>query len=191
MTCLAERSDTSLDYIPFEVRPIGTGGVGSESLLAWYESGPHRPAVYEQDSATSLGTMVSPAEMLTTIRHALKLNMSDLASVLGVSRPTVYAWLGGDDPSHENYIHIVRLQVVADKVEHSGVERFEKLLKRPIFDGASFFDKLKAQEDITEPLLALKSLGDREQAARMSRKGPGKTLENLGFLEHSSPIYEV
>lgn len=41
----------------------------------------------------------SPREIVAMVRKAFALNMSQLAKVLGVERPTAYAWASLDDPS--------------------------------------------------------------------------------------------
>lgn len=131
-----------------------------------------------------------PREQLAFIRETLGLNVSDLASVLRVSRQTVYAWLEGDEPKPENFTQILRLKRVADEVVRLTIPRFEKLLKRPIFDGLSFLDKLKGSEDHIDFLRPLKQLADKEQATRRVQKGSGKSLSDEGFLELSTPLYE-
>jgi DNA-binding transcriptional regulator YiaG len=43
----------------------------------------------------------SSAEHVANIRDVFAINMSDLASVLGVTRPTAYTWLEGQEPKPE------------------------------------------------------------------------------------------
>ena len=182
--------EPDLDYVSVKARAVGTGGFERPRHQAFFEPSTHPPALHDAQFGAITGLAESPREQLTFIRETLKLNMSDLATVLGVSRPTVYAWLEGDEPSPENYTQIAHLKSIAEEVKRQTINRFDKLLKRPIFDGFSFLDKLKNQEDALELLSVLKQLGDKEQAARREQKGPGKTRCNDGFLEQSTPIYE-
>lgn len=186
----AESESANPDYVSVDSMLVGTGGIERPRLQSNFEPKIHPPVLHGEQAESVNSVAIPPAELLTSIRSALKLNMSDLASVLGVSRPTVYAWLDGETPSPENHRVITRLKGVADEVESIGIERIDKLLKRPIFGGASFLDKLKAQEATREQLQILKRLGDKEEAARRTRKGPGKSLSNEGLLEHSTPYYE-
>lgn len=181
-------ADDEVGLVPVESRISGTGG------LEWPKppKSPttHAPVVFGEHLGTRSEVSESPGSQLEFIRQTLGLNVSDLASALGVSRPTVYAWLEGDEPSPENYKQIARLKRVADEVDRLAIPRFEKLLKRPIFDGLSFLDKLKESEDPTSFLRPLKQLADKEHATRRSQKGSGKTLSNDGILEQSTPLYE-
>ncbi len=177
-------------YVSIDSKTSGTGGFEKLEHQTPFEPRTHAPILYGGRSCSPMPSAIAPRDQLQFIRETLKLNMSDLASVLEVSRPTVYSWLEGVEPSRENYSQIARLKDIADEVNHLTIPRFEKLLKRPLFDGSSFLDKLKATEDPVVFLPLLKQLADREQATRSTPKGFGKTISNEGFLEQSTPIYE-
>lgn len=177
------------DYIPVDTKARGTGAFCDPRLSTSFAILTHPPGLYGEDNESALLSPDPPRDQLQFIRETLKLNVSDLASVLGVSRPTVYAWLEGDEPSSENYTQIARLKRIADEVHGLAIPRFEKLLKRPIFQGLSFLDKLKASGEEID-YRALQHLAEKEHAARSARKGSGKTLSNDGFLEQSTPFYE-
>lgn len=181
---------THFGYVPVDINVRGTGSVDPVRFSSCFEPTTHPPGIYEEDSEPRPPSFEPPRDQLQYIRDMLGINVSDLASVLGVSRPTVYAWLEGDEPSPENYTHIVRLKRIAAEVNRQAIPRFEKLLKRPIFDGLSFLDKLKASEDPIDDLSLLKQLAEKEQNARSSPKASGKTLTDDGFLEQSTPLYE-
>lgn len=129
------------------------------------------------------------AENLASIRASLKLSVSDLAALLDVSRVMVYAWIEGHRPGAEDRFLIARLAKVASEVERRNIPRFEKLLKRPIIDGPSFFDHLKVPEQALACLPALKQLGDQEHSARSTCKGLSSTPRHDGYLEHTNPLY--
>lgn len=68
---------------------VGTGGVASpQTLTTPMPTGSLRAVAvrHEQDS------YLSTQEKISGIRHYLSLNMTDLAAVLNVGRPTVYQW---------------------------------------------------------------------------------------------------
>lgn len=50
-------------------------------------------------------------DFLTTIKEGWQFNMSELADILGVARPTVYSWMNGKTSRNEEMIH--RLQALA------------------------------------------------------------------------------
>ncbi len=186
-----DESKSSEPCVPIDAGTSGTGGVDRPRLQARFEPVTHPPTLYGEQSGALPTKSEPPRDQLMFIRKALKLNVSDLASVLGVSRPTVYAWLDGDEPSPENYTQVARLKRVADEIDRLTITRVDKLLKRPIFDGLSFFDKLNVTEEALECLPLLKQLADKERAARGAPKGSGKTQSNDGFLEQSTPFYET
>lgn len=168
----------------------GTGGYRGPRTQSRFEPRTHPPRVYDEKIEGSSQGIEPPSDQLRFIRQTLKLNMSDLALALGVSRPTVYAWLDGDEPSPENYTQIVRLKRVADEVESLDIPKFDKLAKRPIFNGLSFFEKLQAMEEKPDHFSTLKQLADKENSKRKARKGSGKAKDDSGFVEQATPIYE-
>lgn len=195
--CSAENLDRTHElglshfgYIPFGAIASGTGGTEKPRLQTLFEPKTHPPALYGGHSWFPADRAVAPRDQLKFIRETLKLNVSELASILRVSRPTVYAWLEGDEPSPENYSGIVRMRSIADQVAGLAIPRFEKLLRRPVFEGQSFLDKLKSPEDPTVYLFTLKQVADKEQTVRGTSKGLGGPQNEDGFLEQTTPLYK-
>jgi DNA-binding transcriptional regulator YiaG len=59
-------------------------------------------------------SQISPAALLAEIRSSLGLNIADLARVVGVERPTIYAWMSGrSTPQKANALRVVRILDVA------------------------------------------------------------------------------
>ena len=185
-----QRRPAHVDYVAVDAGASGTGGYEMLGPQSYFDPKLHRPVLYGDHLEAFSQSASPPSEQLKSIREKLKLNVSDLASVLGVSRPTIYAWLDGDEPSPENYTQLARLKDISDEVDRLAIPRFEKLLKRPVFHGVSFFDLLKTLEDPVEHLSLLKELAEKEHAARAAPKGSGRSIDNDGFLEQSTPIYE-
>jgi transcriptional regulator with XRE-family HTH domain len=134
----------------------------------------------------------SPAEHVANIRDVFAINMSDFASVLGVTRLTAYAWLEGQEPNPETVMHIQRLSRAADAFDRANIERLDELLRRPISGGCSLLDMLKADEDLSEALATLKTIAEKEAQTRREPKGSGKHLRSLDDVldEPSVAIYE-
>ena len=118
--------------------------------------------------------------------------MSDLASVLGVTRPTVYAWLAGQEPKGEAVIRIQQLSHAADKFRQANIIRLDKLVNRPILNGRSLLDILKTDEDPIEALATIKAIADKEAQTRREPKSVGKHLRSLDDVlgESSVAIYQ-
>jgi len=132
----------------------------------------------------------SPAKDLANIRDVFASDMSDLAILLGITRPTASAWLKGDEPNSEAIPHIQRLSNIANRVKQMNISRLDKLVHRPLSDGRSLFDLLKIDEEPTEILASLQAIDAKEAQTRRESKGSGKYLGSLNTVlgESSVPI---
>jgi hypothetical protein len=141
----------------------------------------------------------SPTENIVNIRDVFAIDMSDLATIVGISRPTAYAWLKGDEPNSEAISRIQQLSNIAEacattyvvRVKAMNISRLDKLVHRPLSDGRSLFDLLQADEDLTEVLASLQAIDAKEAQTRRESKGSGKNLQSLDTVlgESSVPIY--
>lgn len=177
---------------PLLVLTAGTGGILTAQSAAELSKWVHNPYLRIEPSQAKHIDTRSPADHVANIRDVFAVNMSDLASLLGVTRPTVYAWLSGQEPKEEAVIRIQQLSRAADKFNHANVIRLDKLVHRPILNGRSLLDILKTDEDPITFLPILKAIADREDHNRRESKGAGKHLRSLNDVLHESsvPIYE-
>ncbi len=82
----------------------GTGGSDTYAR-SWVEAASELPTT-DRELAASLDT----SDAVATIRAALSLQVKELAAVLGVKRPTIYAWLRGEaKPQPQNRTRIAHL----------------------------------------------------------------------------------
>jgi DNA-binding transcriptional regulator YiaG len=178
--------------IPLLLLTAGTGGVMTAHNTAEALSQYHYPRIQVEPFVAQKIDARSPAELVANIREIFSINMSDLAAILGVTRPTVYAWLEGQEPKPEAVIHIQRLSRTADEVKKANIPRLDKLMHRPILDGRSLFDLLKADEDPLEAIATLKAIAEKEAQTRREPKGSGKRLRSLNDVlgESSVAIHE-
>jgi hypothetical protein len=131
-------------------------------------------------SATEKIDIRSTAEHIANIRDVFAINMSDLAKVLTATRPTVYSWLDGQEPNKPEMVkHIQQLSRFADVFDQAKIQRLDRLLQRPILEGRSLLDILKANEDPLVALPLLKEIGDKEAQTRRKSKGSGKNLRSI------------
>jgi DNA-binding transcriptional regulator YiaG len=169
----------------------GSGGMMtaySVSLLDRY----HYPSIPVEHSVAKSIDMRSPAEHVANIRHILAINMSELASILGITRPTAYAWLEGQEPKPEAVTHIQRLSQTADEINRANIIQLDQLIRRPVLNGRSLLDIIKANEDPSKILCTLKSISEKEARTRRESTGSGKNLRSLDDVssEYSVAIYE-
>jgi len=177
---------------PLLVLTAGTGGIMTPHSAAELNRWLYNPYIHIEPSKSNKVDMSSPAEHVANIRDVFAINMSDLASILGVTRPTVYAWLEGQEPKGEAVIRIQQLSCTADKFKRENIIRLDKLVHRPILNGRSLLDMLKTDVDPTAALATLKVIADKEAQTRREPKGAGKHLRSLDDVldESSVAIYE-
>lgn len=166
----------------------GTGGlitIHSTEMLGHYI---YNSRIHIERSASRNVDIRSPAEHVANIRDTFALNMSELAIVLHITRPTVYAWLEGQEPRPEAVTQIQQLSRAADEIKRMKISRFDTLLRRPILNGHSLLDILKAGRDPLEALAKLKLIAERESQVRFSPKSSGKRLRSLDDVVGEFPV---
>jgi DNA-binding transcriptional regulator YiaG len=143
----------------------------------------------EQPASSEKIDTRSTAEHLSNIRDVFAINMSDLAIVLEATRPTVYAWLDGQEPKKPEAVqHIQQLSRTADVFGQANIQRLDKLLQRPILNGHSLLDLLKAKEDPLVALPSLKEISEKESRTRREPKGSGKHRRSLEDVLSESSV---
>jgi transcriptional regulator with XRE-family HTH domain len=158
----------------------------------------NRPASLSRPSAPaerkSDVTSLSPSEQIVFIRETLSLNMSQIAELTGVTRPTAYAWLDGRESDRGDTAgKIMRLAVEVEMIKGMNIPRVDLLVKRSIFNGKSVLDLLRECKDITSEIDELKAIGDKEEATRRNNRIPKNKIDfsrmNEAIDEISTPIY--
>ena len=124
---------------------------------------------------------------VATIRHFLSLNVSNLATVLRVKRPTVYDWQRGDSKPHAS--NLKRLNDIYSLAEEwkkcSGIP-LGSLLSSPLSDGFSLLESL-SRDDIDSVKLSSKimELVAKREALLADKGHHGRSLrsvaDQLGF----------
>ncbi len=154
---------------------VGTGGTASGATVSWI---PHDSLGYRV-TCTSL-TPQSPSVLLDTrerttgLRRYFSLNISDLARVLHVERPTVYAWLKGSSAPHPgNLKRLERIYRLARDWRARSSAPMGIYVREPIENGRSVLDHL-AEENPNEQIIrrafsVIKARLDQEQTTRSAR----------------------
>ncbi|MHB1236071.1 MAG: helix-turn-helix domain-containing protein [Gallionella sp.] len=136
-------------------------------------------AIAAEDSQVIV--LASVPERLVAIKAALGLNMSQLASVLKVSRQTVYNWEDGGEMQDENRARMVLLEELAELWKSLCNWTAQKYLNAPIGKtGATLLTLLSAVNlDQAEAKLAIKAVADKVNETRTRAKARG--------LPHNAP----
>ena len=173
----------------------GTAASISPKEIGWIHKPQRSTSVFFASEKSDLDvTSLSPAEQIRLIRETLSLNMSQMAELMEVTRPTAYRWLDGKESDRgETAGKIKSLAVETKKIKDMNIPRVDLLLKRPLFEGKSLFDLLIENKDISHELEELKSIGDREEETRQSSKIPHEKKNFSRILEAadelSTPIF--
>jgi len=147
-----------------------------------------QPTSETAPSALRAALALSVADQAREALASLSLNKTQLAEVLGVSRPTLYDWLDGKEPNASNaqrLTTLLRLLVSAGVTNASPLS--PRFLRQSLSeDGTPLLQALSA-ESIDEQLVSslvreAKALGEEADSRRISRED---RLRALGFEEPS------
>jgi transcriptional regulator with XRE-family HTH domain len=131
----------------------GTGGAYAlENVVQLERWSFHRAVEIRRERQRASTDARTAAERLSQIRERLGLNMSELATVLHVSRPTAYAWMNGQPPQADGFARVLRLSAVADQFTDVPAKRIDSLLRQRLFDGRSLLDLLESESDTSAAL---------------------------------------
>jgi hypothetical protein len=131
---------------------------------------------------------MSSADQALEVLAAMSLNKTLLAEVLGVSRPTLYDWLGGKEPNVANAQRLTTLvQLLANAGVTAATSLSPRFVRQPLNDGdPSLLDLLKEdtldEQRVGKLLKEAKALEDVAENKRVAREA---RLAALGFEEPS------
>jgi len=122
---------------------LGTGGVAHCWLpFAFQPPATNSIAVWGEEAPAAA---LTPSSMLTRIRSRLSLTIVETAAVLGVERPTIYAWLSGRaQPQPRNRDRIERLFDLSDEWAGLASRPLGDLVRTRGEGGLSLVDLLEA-----------------------------------------------
>lgn len=132
---------------------------------------------------------LSTADQAREVLAALSLNKSQLAEVLGVSRPTLYDWLDGSEPNASNAARLTTLlRLLARASIGSSNPLNARFVRRPLSDGnSSLLDVLTAspldEESVSALLREARLSSERAESRRTQRED---RLRALGFEDPST-----
>ena len=128
------------------------------------------------------------ADQAREVLAALSLNKTQLAEVLGVSRPTLYDWLEGKEPNASNAQRLTTLLRILSAAGVTGSSPLNARFVRQALNeqGTPLLELLRAElideHTVSALLREAKSLGEKAEARRVSRE---EHLRSLGFEDTS------
>lgn len=154
---------------------VGTGGVVTVPTIAELARNMQSTSVVWQcltPARRSGEEALTPAEQVLTIQQTLSLTLSDLASVLKVSRPTIYKWLRREALPHaQNVARIGEIFKAMKRWRTYSDGRPREHVRAPIVGGESVVDLLSSdQVDINKLDGAFACVCDVMERQRSSRR---------------------
>ena len=154
--------------LPFHV---GTGGAPAIDTVA---AGRTNLTIVREEAVEEDGTQTNPvatADRVLLIRRWLSLSVAEAARVLGVQRPTIYAWERGDVPAQKN---VARLGTLFDLASHwrsmsdepVGALRKEVVTNEGKTLVALLSERRLRTDTIKSAMTSLRSMQKQEVAAR-------------------------
>lgn len=150
--------------------PGSGGAITAEAALSLHQR-LHDDSIEVTSAVEKETDLRTPSERLERIRQALGLTVTDLASLLGTSRPTVYAWLKGQEPRPAVHTQLIGLEQQAEVIAAYELPRINKLVRRPLRSGGSLLERLHHGMPLAPALEELQALAQRERAGRTQHKG--------------------
>lgn len=162
--------------------------VGSSTSIVDNRIPPPSSTTSEHDAPSTFRDvlMLPAADQARALLAALSLNKSQLAEVLGVSRPTLYDWLDGKEPSVANAERMgLLLRVLARAGVTGSAPLNARYVRQPLSErGPSLLEALSAEDLDEDELMRMlrdaRSFGDAVLARRESRED---RLRALGYDE--------
>ncbi len=170
---------------------IGTGGVATSAYLNQrQEMGYKLPGVTY--SPPQLCPLREPRENLAHIRSIFRPSMSELATMFGVTRQTIYNWMAGEKPSHASAEKLNDLAKAADVFWVEGVSTSSYLVRRKLNHGKTIAEIVReggSAQDAARMMIqnAQKELAQREAMNRLLAK---RTPVNQNQAELGVPMLD-
>jgi DNA-binding transcriptional regulator YiaG len=132
----------------FSAAAVGTGGVVNPHALGIQTfTGPVARACSVHASQNEEERLLDTQEKIAAIRRYLSLNMTDLAKVLNVGRPTVYSWATTPVTLHSS--HRKRIDVVYEIARNwraLSSDPMGRLVREPFANGITVIDLLSTDK---------------------------------------------
>jgi DNA-binding XRE family transcriptional regulator len=159
------------------IMAAGIGGTCSISQTADVAANAFVQVVPFGTDDESEADLVSATERLQQVRDILKLNMTDLAQVFGVSRTALYACVRGTLPHPKQLHRINELYALVRYHRVHEISGINLLLRVPLSKGSNLMQVLCANEGVSQALDEIADLASARQTlmerrlANSSRKG--------------------
>ena len=127
---------------------------------------------FDEIQAPAVLNPSTSARDVLQVRRVLKISVTELAKIFGVSRQAVHDWINGGALSSRNAQRLSVLAEAADVFVESGVDISTQMLRRKVGAGQSLLDSFKDGSNLVQEAQQLVSTLAREatQRQRMSER---------------------
>lgn len=130
------RGQSGLLVVAFSTPFLIMGGTGGYAQASYQESTGNTSFISREKSLTpSQQNVVRHSKLLNEMKEEFDLGVDQLANLIGVSRPTIYAWLKGESKrvleSHAIYANSL-FDVLESRIEHENKKYLGALLRRKL-----------------------------------------------------------
>jgi transcriptional regulator with XRE-family HTH domain len=173
----------------------GTGGVTSPSYFNQRQQRGYAFVQLRPSGQTLVRYFRGPEACLAQIRAIFKLSISDIASIFGVSRQSIYNWIAGEKPSQDNVERLDDFARAADLFLSDGFAGPSYLVRRKLEHGKTLLDTVRdggsaqnaarsvlqiAQKESSQREALQRRLANRTAAPDYSEIGAPMLNEDLG-----------
>lgn len=125
---------------------VGTGGFATAQALNYVPGAPSVARIAHELAGARAQHVLDTQEKLAGIRHYLSANVTHMAKIFRVGRPTVYSWLKDDPGLRANHARrIDEIYEAALMWRSASSQPIGELMSRPLGSGETLLDLLSAK----------------------------------------------
>jgi hypothetical protein len=173
---------------------VGTGGLGTATYITERNERGYRFEGFGLGAERSVQSNAkleepSAAKNLARVKEVFEPSITELASLLEVSRQTIYNWQAGQPIAPENERRLDQLARAADVLDEQGLAQKISALRRPISGGKNFFElvQMGSHPDIVARTLAKTMQDEKAQRKRLEERLANRKRKPTDFDEVGSP----
>jgi transcriptional regulator with XRE-family HTH domain len=170
---------------------VGTGGIANANTIPWLsgDSSTYRVSSANQPRHRP-SLLLDTRERMAALRRYLSLNITDLAKVLRVERPTIYAWLQGSSAPHPgNLKRLEKMYRLSRDWRALSAVPVGRYAHEPFENGRSLLDYLSAEGldelAIRHAFASIKSQLAQDKATSMTRR---RNILEVAQLHGFAPV---
>ncbi|HUQ90423.1 MAG TPA: hypothetical protein VM120_02000 [Bryobacteraceae bacterium] len=167
---------------------LGTGAISPIVPSQITGFGPTSFVITPANKATGRFSVIDVREEIIAIRSLLGINVSELAAILDVQRPTIYSWQAGSaEPHAENRNRLRRTYQLASRWTQVCSEPIGDWVRRPLDESGRTLVSLLSESTPNEALIeeAFKTLKIPIEQEALVFAGVGDRARKLGYKDRS------